>query len=292
MLALARLLAIETAAGPVDEDGARALYELAAALGAALSADDRKYLYAHPARTLAPDEPYESTLDGALLIDGPLTDDGMFTRALAILAPAVPAEPVPDLPPLEPSAAIVPIVHHAATVLAAPPLTLLAGPGPDITVFACRPAVIVIGPRLQSADVPDPVTDAELRFLVARAVCLTLPGRLPSLLADEPLGRLVALARALAGPDPLDADAEALAAVLPARARRRLAETLGQAPPPFDAAAYRAACVRAADRAGLLLSGNAGVAIRIVGATPHLVELAASGRYLAARARLGVGATR
>src|SRR5262249_13888266 len=59
LLAFGRLLATETGAGAVDEDGARTLLELAAALGAPLSAEDKRYLVAHPARTLAPDEPYD-----------------------------------------------------------------------------------------------------------------------------------------------------------------------------------------------------------------------------------------
>ena len=49
------------------------------------------------------------------------------------------------------------------------------------------------------------------------------------------------------------------------------------------------ACERAADRAGLLACGHAGVAIELAGgadAARHLVKLASSQRYIAARKKL------
>src|SRR5262249_56037674 len=98
-LGRARRGGVESAGGPVDEDGARALFELAAGLGAALGADDRRYLYAHPARTLAPDEPYDGALDESLLAD---PADGVWPRALAVLAPPLPPLPLPPLPPPPP----------------------------------------------------------------------------------------------------------------------------------------------------------------------------------------------
>ena len=66
--------------------------------------------------------------------------------------------------------------------------------------------------------------------------------------------------------------------------------TVFGAPP--DPADYRAACDRAADRAGLLACGHAGIAIALAGgakAAPHLVRMAASPRYLAARRALRRG---
>jgi hypothetical protein len=93
-----------------------------------------------------------------------------------------------------------------------------------------------------------------------------------------------------AGVDPAVAtEAERLRA-LPLRLRTRLAERLrGVAPEEVDPMRFLAACERAADRAGLLACGHAGVAIAIAGgpaAAPHLVRVAASPRYLAARRKL------
>src|SRR5262249_51859851 len=172
-LGRARRGGVESAGGPVDEDGARALLELAAGLGAPLGADDRLYLYSHPARTLAPDEPYDGALDESLLADAA---DGVWPRALAVLAPALPALPLPDLG-TAPRGAALRISQHMVPVLGAPPATLLRGPSPDVAVHACRPPVVVLGERLLAIDAPDPLTDAELRFVLGRAAFLTLPGR-------------------------------------------------------------------------------------------------------------------
>jgi hypothetical protein len=60
----------------------------------------------------------------------------------------------------------------------------------------------------------------------------------------------------------------------------------------LDPAAYRAACERAADRAGLLASGDVRAAMRLVGGAAraqHLVRLAVEARFLAVRAKLIAG---
>ena len=70
--------------------------------------------------------------------------------------------------------------------------------------------------------------------------------------------------------------------------RRRLADKLAAADA-LDPDAYVAACERAADRAGLLACGNVEIAIALAGGPTvarHLVRLAASQRYLAARRKL------
>jgi tetratricopeptide (TPR) repeat protein len=270
VLALGRLLAAGNP-DPTDEDAARALLELAAALGAALSADDKRYLRAHPTRTLAPDDRYDAVLDDLALCadpaDGPLPDvlAALGAAVLPSRAAVADATPVPDGAP-----AAARIYAELARVLGAPAATLHAArssDAPDVEVRAASVPAIVIGPRLLAVEEPDPLVDAELRFRLARAAFTTLPGRLPAALPDPALGRLVELARA----------------------RPRLAARLR---PDLDLAAYRAACARAADRAGLVVCGSVTIALRLAGHGEHVLQLAADERYLAARARLGVGAIR
>ena len=80
------------------------------------------------------------------------------------------------------------------------------------------------------------------------------------------------------------AAAERLRTKLPVALRGRLAEWLtGVDAAQLDAATYRAACIRAADRAGLLACGDI---TAVAAAAPHLVKLAASRRYLDVRRRL------
>ena len=63
----------------------------------------------------------------------------------------------------------------------------------------------------------------------------------------------------------------------------------------LELARYLAACRRAADRLGLIVSGEVDLAVRLAGGAAqarHLVELSLAEGYLAARATLGVGAVR
>jgi hypothetical protein len=67
-----------------------------------------------------------------------------------------------------------------------------------------------------------------------------------------------------------------------------------------DVERYRQACLRAADRAGLLVCGDIDTALRLGGVpgeggsrqVRHLHEMALRRGYLGARARLGVGAVK
>jgi hypothetical protein len=82
-------------------------------------------------------------------------------------------------------------------------------------------------------------------------------------------------------------DADRLRNTLPAQLRRRIAEQLANTT--TSAQSYLAACERAADRAGLLACGHVAVAVELAGGPEvarHLVELAASQRYLTARRAL------
>jgi tetratricopeptide (TPR) repeat protein len=325
VLALGRALAVQTGAGPVDEDGARALLELAATLGQELGPDDKKYLYAHPARTMASDEVYAASLDdddhAALFAD---EHDAPLREILAAMAEAAPLllpEPARALEaagvtaervgPREQSAAIS-IFSQIAKTLGTPATVIhaaRASDGPDVAVIAAAPPVLVLGRRMMAAAATssegvDPVSDAELRFLLGRAALLLRPARLLAAGLSEPrFGLLVAgLARAFGGTaagaadldaTEVDAEADRLRRTLPFKVRMR-AEPLVRGAS-LDAARYRAASERAADRAGLLLCANVTVALRCAGGpgrARHLVRMAATERYLQARAKIGVGASR
>ena len=83
-------------------------------------------------------------------------------------------------------------------------------------------------------------------------------------------------------------EAERLRGKLPVAVRGKLTDRLVGVRS-LDARAYLAACQRAADRAGLLVCGDVCVAIEQAGGTTnaaHLVRLAATQRYLAARRKL------
>ena len=77
---------------------------------------------------------------------------------------------------------------------------------------------------------------------------------------------------------------------LPVALRRRMTERLATlAPTALDPPGYLAGCERAGDRAGLLACGDIGVALAICGgpaAASHIVRLASTQRYLAARLKL------
>ena len=68
----------------------------------------------------------------------------------------------------------------------------------------------------------------------------------------------------------------------------------------LDVERYRRACLRSADRAGLLICGDIDTALRLGGLVGpdgkkqvrHLYEMVLKRGYLTARARLGVGATK
>jgi hypothetical protein len=122
--------------------------------------------------------------------------------------------------------------------------------------------------------------DLELRFKLGRIVELARPHRVFAM--SPGFDRLVA------GLTDRDADEAArLKSALPVVLRKRLADRLAGAN--LDPAAYRAECERAADRAGLLACGDVWLAIDLAGGPEtarHLVKLASTQRYLAARRKL------
>jgi len=133
----------------------------------------------------------------------------------------------------------------------------------DVRVLLASPPVTVFGPEL-------PVEDSLLRYKLGRAVELARARRVLAL--GEP-GALEALLDGLA-------DAKRLA-VLPLPLRRRVTELLAAAPrDTLDLAGYRAACHRAADRSGLVASGDpAEVLAAHPLAAAHLMRFAASRAY-------------
>ena len=300
-------------------DDARPLLDLARALGVELAAADEQFLARHPPRVLASDQAYAAPLDEAerrALVDdeadAPLADVlAQLGEVATLLCPAAPAaladagradaERLTAQSPLAAAAAypqIAKALGGPATLLYA---TRAAG-ADDVALLLAAPPVVVLGPRLASRRATshaavDATDDAELRFRLGRAVELARIHR--CLAAGVPPDRFVrfldGLRRALlhpddAAPDPAAArEAKRLRGALPVLLRRRLAERLGDLTAPLDPAGYLAACERAADRSGLLACGDVGVAIRLAGgpkAARHLVRLAASPRFLAARRAL------
>ncbi|HEY0253572.1 MAG TPA: hypothetical protein VGC41_18695, partial [Kofleriaceae bacterium] len=87
---------------------------------------------------------------------------------------------------------------------------------------------------------------------------------------------------------------EMVKGALPVKLRSRLGEQLSQLPPAaLDNAKYLAACQRDADRAALLVGGDANVIAAQARARneslAHLIRAVAQPGWLAMRAKLGVG---
>jgi hypothetical protein len=302
--------------GPVEDT--RAGLELARAIGAPLSDDDQRLLEAHPPRSMASDEAYAASLDDddrRELIDDPA--DRPLRGVLALLGEALPlvcptatvalAEAgVPDAVRVTASreAATAAMYPQIARALGGPPTLLYTAPlaGGDLALLFSSPPVVLIGPALASVRASshgdrDVANDATLRFHLGRIVELSRPHRVFAAMPPDAFGLLVAGLRHGFGPpqrraaaEDVVAEAERLRTRLPVALRQRLTERLATiAPDALDPRAYVAASQRAADRAGLLACGDAMVAIALAGgarSASHLVRVAASRRYLAARKKL------
>jgi tetratricopeptide (TPR) repeat protein len=271
-------------------DGAHVALTLARALGETLPPADAAFLDAHPSRRMAPDETYAAALDdadAALLGDGA---DGALHDVCAALGEAAallwpdPAKAIGEGARRLAAGRAAAIYHQVAKVVAPPTVLFVAeaAGAPDVAVVCASPPAVVLGPRL----VGDELGDVELRFILARAAFATRAARLPG--AGLARARLAVLAQALAtfGGTPaatpeVDAEAQHLRRTLPLRVRLRV-EVLARAP--LDAERYRAACERAADRAGLLLAGDVAAAAQAT----HLARFAASEAFLALRAKIGL----
>ena len=299
-------------------EDARAAYELARALGAKLAAEDDRFLERNPPRIMASDEGYSAPLDEAdrrELIEDP--DDApigelmdVLAEAASIVCPSANAALVEaDLMdakrlPASSDAATAALYPQLVKVLGGPPtllyVTARAG-AKDVVLLLAQPPVVVIGPRLASvragsrSDI-DLAGDSALRFELARIVELSRPRRMFVGGSDtESFTRLVeGLRHAFGAPGDrpvtreIAGEAERLRSKLSVVLRQKMTDklaTLGR----LDPDAFVAACHRAADRAGLLACGDIGIALHLAGGpgvASHLVKLASSQRYLAARKKL------
>ena len=301
-------------------DAARATLELAIAAGHTADVHQSAFLQANKPYAVRDDESYPGAVDA--------TDQLLLATGDPVLAPI--AQTLSEAaallwPDLEEAfartgcsgARRIPATTHAAAHAMFPRLTTALGTGAvmlyqvdegaDVTVVAAATPVIVIGPRLAAETSPLP--HEAIRALLARGVELTRPEHLAfaGLPAAES-ARLVASVARLFGPallrDALAASVtdediqrahdEMVKAALPVKLRTRLEQQLQAVPPmSLDTARYAAACERTADRAALLVGGDAvtiAAAAKARGdSAEHLIRAIAQPGWLALRAKLGVG---
>ncbi len=275
-----------SAARPAMRDDARALLDLARALGARLAETDEELLARNPARILASDQAYAAPLPEAerrALVDD--DDDAPLGELLALLGEIAPLLCPGAAAALADSelagaerlsgtslVAAVATYPQIAKALGGPPILLHAttrrGAG-DVTLLLAAPPVVVLGPRLASrraashAEV-DPEADAELRFWLGRTVELSRVHRcLAAGVSPERFARFIeALRWAVTAPDDKPSIGRAgPAAAAPAttpdpRARPRGPPAARRDPAAAPAPARRAARPRsAAARSGGLPRG-------------------------------------
>jgi len=296
-------------------DGARAVLELAKALGYELSEEDLVFMRRQPVRVMAADEAYNGAIGDDLhrRLMGELDSDLMgrvmatlwesasllFSDTEAALASRgfAGAERLSASSPV-PAAAIFTRIANALRV----PATLLYrtdSDAADFTVVCSSPPVVVLGPRLCQVG-EDAPGDSELRFLLGRAVEMVRPENViaAGLLPDE-FASFVASIEGAFGAGPEDEAARKLKTTLPIRTRKPLAELVARATgADLDPQSYARAVERKADRAGYLVCGDAIVSLRLTEArgsregTRHLSEMALQEEFVEARRVLGVGVLR
>jgi len=310
-----------------DRPEARAALELCAAMGHPLDVHAAAYLSTHKATGM----PADASYPGAITADelGKLLADPE-ERTLAPVA-AVIAEVISLLVPDPEDALYrvgaagakrVSAAAHLAPAEMFPRIAAAIGTGatmiytrddagtPDVQVVCAGTPMIVLGPRVRGLDGASP-PPGELRFLLGRIAALAQPARVVFAGAPrEDAARLLAAVVRSFGPPLLamgasrligDADHaedvqrrhdEHVRTTLPVRLRQRFTELLAKmSARDLDLDAFLAACERTADRAGLLVSDEPGIAFAHVrargGATEHLVRAALAPGWMALRARLG-----
>jgi tetratricopeptide (TPR) repeat protein len=299
-------------------DAGRATLELALACGHVADVHQRAFLSIHVSSTMHDDEHYKAALDGdrawigdpAEVALGPLAV--VLAEAAALVWPEVEetlarnaatgARRIPATLHV-PAAAMLSRIASALGVGAV--MLYERDAGPDVTVVSGATPVIVLGPRMLAGALPP----AAVRALLGRAVELARPEHV--VFAGLPAAdatRLIASVVRLFGPVPLrdathglvdDPDVQRghddmVRAALPIKVRARLEQLLAStAASALDAASYRAACERTADRAALLLGGDpdtiAGLAAARGEGHRHLITALAHPAWLPLRARLGLG---
>jgi tetratricopeptide (TPR) repeat protein len=308
---------------------ARAAIELAQACGHTADVHQSAYLSIHKPFVMRDDEPYKTQLDAtdrAMIADGGEATLAPIASALAEAAALL----WPDLQEAlarcgVQGASRVPATLNVAATAMFPRITTVLGAGavmvyqrdtgPDITVVGAATPIIVLGPRLTGNTSSSPPAGGqpaagqnEARALIARAVELTRPEHI--VFAGLPLAdatRLLASVARLFGPPTLRDAAENLVddedvqrghdemvkAALPVKIRSRLDQILASLPPSaLDVQSHLYACDRTADRAALLLGGDAATVARECAARnegiEHLITLIGHPDYFTTRAKLGL----
>jgi tetratricopeptide (TPR) repeat protein len=320
VLAWARELA---EAGTYDD--ARLAYDLARVLEAELSGVDEQFLAAHPTRPMASDEAYATQLDEAELRElvddpdlGPIGElFEMLAEAAPLICPASGAALV-DADTLEAhrisgtsDAAVAAIYPQIAKAIGGPATLLYTTPKkthPDLALLYATPPVIVFGPQLAAvrarshAEIAGERSlegDVDLRFKLGRLALLSRPRHI---FAAQPADQLDVFVRGMRyafGPPGTKVErvvisaGDRLRSVTPVTLRGRLSEWFAAfAGDLYDReyqVTYLAALDRSADRAGLVACGDLLAAVAVTGGVDearHLIELASSQRYLAARKKL------
>lgn len=317
------------------DDGGRAMLELAQVMGHKLNDLDRAFLERRPFYALASDEAYRGAVSDAQRVEVILDrsedqDDegdllpivlGTVSEAASLLWPESGAAleragvtGASRVAPPSPLAAV--NMFSRITAALGAPATVLYTTGvagaPDVQVVCAATPIVVLGPGVQAMHGGGPALTA-LRFLLGRAAEMIRPGNI--LAAGLPQADFLALLGAILrvfGPPHLhdvlpsafqDPEAqsehdEVLRTTLPVKLRTRLAALLDDATArDIDPDRFFRALDRAADRAGLLVCGDIGVAVANAGAVDgqgrrvarHLIAAALGPRYLETRATLGVG---
>ncbi len=303
-------------------DAGRAVIDLAIASGHTSDVHQNAFLSIHKPYTMRDDESYRANLEAterALLSSAEPGEATLAPIATALAEAAALLWPDLDEALARGGAAgarRVPATQHTAATAMFSRLTTVLGTGavmlyqrdagPDVTVICAATPTIVLGPRFS---VDSGVRSEVVRAELARAVELTRPEHV--VFAGMPLSdatRLLVSVIRLFGPVPLrdaaqalvdDADVqrghdELVKAALSVKLRTRLEQVLASMSLlALDVRNYLAACERTADRAALLLGGDAKTIIDLAtarGATPHhLISALGQPGWLALRTKLGIG---
>jgi len=298
-------------------DGARATLELAVACGHHADVHQHAFLQIHKPHEMRDDEPYKAVVEDRSML---VSEDHPLAPVASTLAEAA-ALMWPDLDDMLTRAGCqgakrMPASSRARAVGMLPRLTTALGTGAvmmyhadtqtDVTVVAAGTPVIVLGRRLSSEATP--IALDEVRAILARAVELTRPEHLAFAgLPQRDATRLLTSVVRLFGPQPLkeavsafvDEDVqrghdEMVKGALPVKLRTRLESLLAGMPvSALDNAKYLMVCERNADRAALLVGGDAGVIVAGAKArsdnTDHLIRGIGHPNWLATRHKLGIG---
>jgi tetratricopeptide (TPR) repeat protein len=302
-------------------ESARAAIELAIACGHPGDVHQSAYLQVNkPAGMMRDDESYRAVIDAT---DRALISDELLLAPIAATLSEAAALLWSDLEEALARAGCagarrVPATSHAPAALMFPRLTTVLGTGAvmlyqhestsaDITVVAAATPLIVLGPKLATEGVALP--PAAVRAAVARAVEQTRPENvafcgLPPRDATRLLTSVVrlfgppamreAVSALLVDEDVQRAHDEFVKGALPVKLRTRLEQLLAGLPlDALDNAGYTMSCQRTADRAALLVGGDAAVitaAARTRGDSfDHLMRAIGHPQWFALRAKLGVG---